>query len=166
MPKLLGEAHDLSEAGLVRRPVRLRPLFAEALLERLVDQAVLGRDLGGGAPGDLPAHLQRFQHRDAMAAALEEQGGAQAHDAGPDHRDIDLEITLQRWVSGRAAPPASQPSTSRPLREGGGRPPPPNREQKMEPGRARESAAPGRPAPAGGPRRSGCTSTEVRPGSA
>ena len=100
--KLLAETHDLSEARLVRRPVRLRPLFPEAPFERLVDQAVLRSDLGSGAPGDLPADLQRFHYRDASAAALQEQGSAQTHDACADHGDIDLEITLQCRVLGLA----------------------------------------------------------------
>jgi hypothetical protein len=102
MPSSSCQANDLREARLVRRRVRLSSLFAETLLERLIDQAVLRGYLRGGAPGDLPADLQRFQHRDPPAAAHQEKGGAQTHDAGADHRDIDLEVALQRRVCGRA----------------------------------------------------------------
>jgi hypothetical protein len=63
---------------------------------------VLRSDLGSGAPGDLPADLQRFHDRDAPAAALQEQGSTQTHDACADHGDIDLEITLQWRVRGLA----------------------------------------------------------------
>jgi hypothetical protein len=68
--ELFGEPDDLSEAGLVRRPVRPGPVRAEALLERVIDQAVLRGDLRGRAPGDLSAHLQRLEHRDTAAGAL------------------------------------------------------------------------------------------------
>ena len=102
MPSSSREMNDLSEASLVRRPVRLRPLFPEAPLERLVNHAVLRSNLGSGTPGDLPADLQRFQHGDATAAALQEQGRAETHDARADHGDVDLEITLQRRVRGLA----------------------------------------------------------------
>jgi hypothetical protein len=80
------------EPGLIGRPIHPRPLVAEVAGEPLVDQPVLGRDLGGRAPCNLSAYSARLKHHNPLSCALQELRGSEADNAAAHDRDVDLQI--------------------------------------------------------------------------
>src|SRR4051794_26741371 len=98
---LKGQTSDFCQAGFLRLGIEAGPVFAEFLLQCLIDDAVLRRYLGGGFTGDLPTDLPCIDCGDLDTRVLEEPGGRDANDASTNNRDLNAEIPGKLGEIGR-----------------------------------------------------------------
>ena len=88
----LRQVGDEVDAGAVGVGISARRLRPVVLFDALQIGGVLRGDLGRRAAGDAEARSARLDHRDALAAVLEQAGGDDADDAAADDRDVGVDV--------------------------------------------------------------------------
>jgi hypothetical protein len=97
-----GKPFDGAQSGLLRIGVEAGIVFTELLHQRLIDQPVLRRHLGGGPARNLATDLSRLDHRNAKATVLEHSSRRDSHDAAADDGYIHAQVTRKAGKCCRA----------------------------------------------------------------
>jgi hypothetical protein len=102
-PQLPGDLGGVADRVHLGAGVQPRAFLAAAAAQPVVDQGVLGADLGRGVPGDTGRDPAGLQHRDVVPLPDQLPRRAQPGYARADHSHVDGDIPLRRGgrIAGR-----------------------------------------------------------------